>query len=133
MSDKLIYTERAPLPARPKAGSPAFLTRPTWLDFFLILVGCSLSLLLTDLGGFQAGPTETTPSGAQLLLRAMPYLLFLPAGILLFFPLFYLTQRIAGRMQAITAGEWLSFVAWLGAALLALWVAWRPCGRAPPL
>jgi hypothetical protein len=131
MSDKLIYTERAPLPGRPKAGPPAFLVRPTGLDFFLMLVGCALSLLLTDLGGFRAGPTETTPSGVLFLRRSLPYLLFLPAGILLLWPLFYLTQRLAGRQQALTVGEWLWFVAWLGALLLAGWVAWQHWGTPP--
>jgi hypothetical protein len=110
---------------------PASLTRPTWLDFVLILVGCSLSLLLTDLGGFQAAPTGTTPHGVLLLLRSLPYLLFLPAGILLFLPLFYLTQRVAGRKQAISVGEWLGFVAWVGALLLTAWVAWHHWGTPP--
>jgi hypothetical protein len=131
MSDKLIYPERAPLPARPKPGPPALLARPTWLDFFLILAGCALSLLLTDLSGFRARPTEATPNGALLLRRSLPYLLFLPAGVLLLFPLFYLTQRISGRKQALTVGEWLWFVAWLGALLLTTWVAWQHWGTPP--
>jgi len=131
MSDNLIRTGRAPPPARAKDGPPAFLARPSGLDFFLILVGSSLSLLLTDLGGFQAAPTEVTPHGALLLLRSLPYLLFLPAGILLFLPLFYLTQRIAGRRQTLSVGEWLWFVAWVGAALLTVWVAWHHWGTPP--
>jgi hypothetical protein len=132
MSDKLIYTERSPLHARTKAGPPAFLVRPTWLDFFLILIGGSLSLVLTDLSGFRSQYSEVTPHWVvQLQPQALAYALFLPVGILLLWPLFYLTQRIAGRKQALTVGEWLWFVSWLGALLLTAWVAWHHWGTPP--
>jgi hypothetical protein len=132
MNDKRIPSERPAQAARSNPLAPVAPSRPTGLDFFLILVGCTLSLLLADLSGFRAQPTGTTPPwAAALLRRSLPSMLFLPLGILLLWPLFYLTQRIAGRAQPITVGEWLWGVAWLGAVLLTAWVAWQAWGTPP--
>lgn len=134
MSAKRTLPERVVQPVRPSAGPPSDLSRPTGFDFFLILVGCTLSLLLTDLSGFQAAATDTTPPGAAaLLLHSLPALLFLPLGVLLLWPLFFLTQRLAGRVQPITAGEWLWGVAWLGALALTVWIAWQYWGAPPEI
>jgi hypothetical protein len=150
MSADLQFPQRAPSPVRPKGPPP--LPRPNWFDFLLILVGCALSLLLTDLSGFRALPGESTPGwlteplqrvppGATLdvvpapsqrtLLNLLPYLLFLPLGILLLWPLFYFKQRLGGRTQGPTAGEWLWGLTWLGAVLLTVWVLWQGLGSVP--
>jgi len=109
-------------------------SRPTWLDFFLILVGCAASLVLTDWSGFHAHETRQTPELARrLLLGHLPALLFLPLGILLFWPVFYATQRLGGRQPHLTAGEWLWGVAWLGALALTVWIAWQHWGAPPEI
>jgi hypothetical protein len=132
MSDKLIYSERAPQPARSKPAPPTIPSRATWLDFFLILFGCALSLILTDLSGFRSFASENTPTWViNLQPHSLAYSLFLPVGVLLLWPLFYLTQRIAGRKQALTLGEWLWFVAWLGAIGLTVWIVWQYLGTPP--
>src|SRR5262245_46826097 len=127
MSADPQFPERGPRPVvRPKPPPP--LPRPNWFDFLLILLGCALSLLLTDLSSFRAQPRESTPTwlaeplqrapkdatpdvllaGSQrTVLGLLPYLLFLPLGILLLWPLFYFKQRLGGRTQGPTAGEWL--------------------------
>jgi hypothetical protein len=142
MSADLQFPERGPRPvARPKGPPP--LPRPNWFDFLLILLGCALSLLLTDLSGFRAVPGESTPAwlGEPLrssspdvqrtLLGLLPYLLFLPLGILLLWPLFYFKQRLGGRTQGPTAGEWLWGLTWLGAVLLTTWILWQGLGSVP--
>jgi hypothetical protein len=107
-------------------------TRPSWLDYFLILAGMASSLLLTEWSGFQAVETAQTPELVRkLLLRHLPALLFLPLGILLFWPVFYGTQRLAGRPQHLTAGEWLWGVAWLGAVAFIAWIVWQYWGTPP--
>jgi hypothetical protein len=132
MSHQPSFAER---PARPSQQAPPGVgppPRPTWLDFILILAGCSLSLLLTDLSGFQARETAATPlAAAQLALRPLPYMLFLPLGILLLWPLFYMVQRLGGRRQALSSGEWLWGFAWLAAVLLTGWIAWQYWGTPP--
>jgi hypothetical protein len=128
MSKEPLYAERAPRVAKPVAAPAVRLSRPLWFDFFLILLGCSLSHFLADLSQFRAEPTDETPAGILPLLPSLPRLLFLPLGVLLFWPIFYLTQRIAGRKQAFSAGEWLWGVAWLGAVLLTIWIVWQAWG-----
>jgi hypothetical protein len=134
MSQQPLATTRSPQPARPRIVPP--FPRPKWHDFILILLGFSLSLLLADMSGLQAAPGENTPAwwgtepAARLLLHRLPSLLFLPVGVLLFWPLFYLNQRMAGRHQPITVGEWLGWVVWLAALALAglivtAWFVWQ--------
>ncbi len=132
MSDKLIFSERTSQPALANSNPPTAPSRATWPDFFLLLFGCALSLLLTDLSGFRSYPGENTPRWVtELHPHSLAYALFLPVGILLLWPLFYLTQWIAGRKQAMTLGEWLWFVAWLGAIVLTGWIMWQYLGTPP--
>src|SRR6516164_3779724 len=137
MSHELRSPERATRPVNPRI---IILPRPVWLDFFLILVGCALSLVLTDLAAFRAEPTPDSPSwltadaeaarpGAAVpqrsLLNWLPHLLFLPLGVLLFWPAFYLTQRMGGRTVNLSIGEWLWGLTWLGAVVLTVWIVWQ--------
>src|SRR5262249_22827588 len=69
--------------------------------------------------------------GAGPLLASLPHMLFLPVGVLLLWPLFYLTQRLAGRTQPLSAGEWLWGVAWLGVLVLTAWILWQAMGTPP--
>jgi hypothetical protein len=140
MSQQPIATTRSPQPARPRLVPP--FPRPKWHDFLLLLLGISGSLLLTDMSGFRAAPGENTPAwwgtepAAVLLLHRLPHLLFLPVGVLLLWPLFYLNQRIAGRHQPITVGEWLGWVTWLAALafvglIVLAWIVWQRSGTVP--
>lgn len=109
-------------------------SRPSWLDFLLILGGTALSLILADWSGLQANETSQTPEFVRrVLLKHLPAMLFLPLGILLLWPVFYGTQRLAGRQPHLSAGEWLCGVAWLGAVVLTVWIAWQYWGTPPEL
>jgi hypothetical protein len=133
MSNAPTYRDRPAVPARPLPPLPARPpSRPLWFDFILILTGCAVSLVLTSLSGFRAHETTETPSlvTGRPFLDAIPSILFLPLGLLLLWPFFYLTQRLGGRKQHLTAGEWLWGVAWLGAvALTVVWIVWLVSDR----
>ncbi|MCC6420101.1 MAG: hypothetical protein IT429_17845 [Gemmataceae bacterium] len=102
------------------------LTRPLWLDFILILAGCWLSFLLTDMSGFQAARTSDTPGFVgDFLLKWILHALFLPLGVILLWPAFWVTQWFADRPDPLSAGEWLWGVAWLGAVVLTGWIIWQ--------
>src|SRR5262249_11361120 len=45
-------------------------------------------------------------------------LMRLPEGIILFWPFFFGWQRLQGRAEGLTGGEWLWVLSWLGGALL---------------
>jgi hypothetical protein len=127
MSHELRSPKRATQPANARI---IILPRPVWLDFFLILVGCALSLLLTERAAFRAVPSPDESLSwikeSHSLLTWLPHLLFLPLGILLFWPAFYLTQRFGGRSVNLAIGEWLWGLTWLGAVVLTAWILWQP-------
>jgi hypothetical protein len=107
-------------------------SRPRWADYFLILCGSALSLFLAEMSGLKAIPAGASPGPLlQMVARLEPALLFLPQGIVLLWPLFYATQRLLGRQQALTAGEWLWGLAWLVMVLFTGWIAWRLFGATP--
>lgn len=127
-------TPRTPSAPRSVPAAPPPALRPSRLDYFLILLGCALSLYLVELSGYQAHEAEDAALHVPLYVqRLLPRLLFLPLGILLFWPVFYGTQRILGRPQALTLGEWLWGVAWLAAVALVTWIAWQAVPESPEL
>jgi hypothetical protein len=105
---------------------PSAPPRPYLLDYLLLLVGFSLSLYLMDLSPLAVEPADQV---AQPALRAwvvfLPRLMRLPEGVILFFPVFFVLQKILLRRQAITSGEWLWMIAWLGTAGLTCIAAFR--------
>jgi hypothetical protein len=102
------------------------------VDYFLILLGASLSVFLLQIGGPLPMPKADTPEWVSThLLPLLPVMMYLPQGILLLWPLFYLGQRLRGRPQALSAGEWLWGVAWIGTLLLTAWVSWMRWGTPP--
>lgn len=121
-------------PATQRAAPVAapFVSRPRFLDYFLMFCGVGLSLWLAELSGFQAQPTASTPPEIPLTaLKLLPLLLFLPLGVVLFWPVFYTTQRIFGRPLSLTAGEWLWGVSWLITVALTTWIVWQGMGTPP--
>ena len=89
--------------------------RPTWFDFLCILIGFTLSLVLADWSGFAAQGTDATPAPIKdSLLTMLPRLLFMPLGLMLFWPVFFLTQWLRGREEPMSSGEWLWGLAWAG-------------------
>jgi hypothetical protein len=108
------------------------MSRPRLVDYFLILLGCGLSLILAELSGLKPVlPDSPLPAYRALVVKVVPQLLFLPAGILLMWPVFYTLQWLFGRAQSLTAGEWLWGLAWLGALVLTIWVIWKGLGTLP--
>jgi hypothetical protein len=108
-------------------------SRPTGLDYLFLLLGCSLSLFLLQISGPLAPePKDHNPSWLnEYVLPILPAALYLPQGVILLWPIFYSTQRLRGRPQALSAGEWLWGVAWLGTVLLTAWGFWRHFGSPP--
>ena len=109
-------------------------TRPRVVDFLLLWVGLGISALLADMSGLRTVQPQGEPGAAlQALLRVLPTLLFLPVGVALFWPCFYMTQWLSGRRQGPTAAEWLLGLAWLGALALTGWCVGKGLGHLPEL
>jgi hypothetical protein len=126
MSQGLTNRQRGLIPA----GAPVVPSRPRFLDYFLILVGSGFSLVLAELSGLRAS-SETPGRFLGALSHVFPQLLFFPLGILLFWPVFYTTQKIFGRKQALTVAEWLWGLAWLADLFLTAWILWKGLGTTP--
>jgi hypothetical protein len=103
-------------------------SRPTLVDALFLLAGCALSLYLIGLNPLAAAPAEESPGpGLAALLAFLPAAMRLPEGVVLLWPVFFGTQRLLGRREALTGGEWLWVLSWVGVAALAgldAWVAW---------
>jgi hypothetical protein len=122
------------------------------VDYFLLLVGCALSFYLIrlnhplgELGAMtpkegvrylghlkiEAGPHIAGSPALRYLVLTLPDLLRLPEGIVLLWPIFHTLQRITGRRQGLTSGEWLWVFSWLGVAALTGLAAWSHWGSLP--
>jgi hypothetical protein len=58
------------------------------------------------------------------LAKIVPYLLLLPAGILVWWPVFFALARLRGRSAELTGAEWLWGVAWLLDVALVGFIVW---------
>lgn len=107
--------------------------RPTVVDFFFLTVGFAVSLLLLRIPLLRVDPSggETLPEWLRTFLPLLPDLMRLPEGVLLFWPLFYLTQLLLGRTQPLTAAEWLWVFAWVAVIGLNAFAAWTAWGSVP--
>jgi len=112
----------------PTAAVPA--SRPGFLDFFLLLTGCAVSLLLARLPLLPQLTPNEVPFAADLLPQLLT-LVRLPEGVILLWPVFYLLQLAFGRSQGLTAGEWLWILAWLGTVLVTALAALLHAGLLP--
>jgi hypothetical protein len=107
-------------------------SRPTLVDYLLILAGAALSALAVPYSGLHVEPKpDAPPFVVSYLLPRLPALLLVPLGPVLLWPLFYATQWLLGRKQPLTWGEWLWGISWLGYLLLIGWVAWATLGQPP--
>jgi hypothetical protein len=122
----------APSPAAQiQASPPLAVSRPRLFDYGLIWVGVGVSAVLAELSGLRArSPTPPGP-GLEACLRAVPFLLLLPVGVILCWPLFYLSQWVLGRRHGLSAGEWLLGLAWLGALGFSFWIVGRGASSLP--
>ena len=101
----------------PAAAAPP--SRPTLVDYFLLLGGFALSLSLLQLGSpLRVEPTEALPEALRDLVPGLAAPMRLPEGIILLWPFFYGIQRVRGRSQGLTSAEWLWVISWIGVALL---------------
>jgi probable H4MPT-linked C1 transfer pathway protein len=113
----------------------AISSRPTLLDFLLLLLGCGGSLYLVRLGPLWVEPGEhvTSPVLYEVVASFLPTLMRLPEGVLLLGPLFFLLQLVLGRRQGPTGAEWLWVLAWLGTAALTGLSAWARTDTVPEI
>src|SRR5262245_38046362 len=112
--------------------TPDWVPQPTVGDFFLILIGCVISLYLYQEAKLGVLPTADAPAWVtENVFWILPFWLILPPGIILLWPLFYALQRLRGRPQPLTSGEWLWGFAWLGTLLFLGWVFLKRGGNLP--
>ncbi len=106
--------------SKPLVSSPPL--RPTLVDYLFLLAGASLSLYLVQLGSLTAmagdGATTSTPA-----LPILPGTMRVSEGIILLWPVFFVTQRLRGRKEGLTAVEWLWVLSWIGIAVLTVLAA----------
>jgi hypothetical protein len=120
-------------PKRAERAEPV--SRPTLVDFLLLLAGVALSLYLVQVeaglrrqASLSPQPVRAAPGGDARTDAALAFFavaLRLGEGVVLLWPLFFFGQRFLGRSQGLTAAEWLWVVAWLGVALLGAADGWR--------
>jgi hypothetical protein len=111
-------------------------SRPRVLDFLCIAVGVMLSRLLSDMAGLHAttsGPQIQAGQLQGLLVPALPFALFLPVGVVLFWPIFYVNQWILGRRQGMSSAEWLLGLSWLVFSALTVWILLKGTGHLPEM
>jgi hypothetical protein len=101
-------------------------SRPHLLDYFLLLLGFGLSILLARLSPL---PVEALETVADPRLRSavsyLPDLMRLPEGVILLGPLLFALQFLVGRRQGLTSIGWLWAFSWLGVLVLTGLLAWR--------
>lgn len=100
-------------------------------DYLLILLGVTLSLYLVALSRLTASLGSSRGLFLDAFGAILPFLLFLPLGIILMWPLFFTLGKLSGRTQKMALGEWLWGFAWLVSLVMALWIFWMASGSAP--
>jgi hypothetical protein len=115
--------------SRAAASKPLVLSpplRPSVVDYLFLLAGASLSLYLMQLSVLTA---EAVATSAPALVHFLPAAMRISEGILLLWPLFYVTQRLRGRTEGLTAVEWLWVIGWIGMAVLVVLAALETSGN----
>ncbi len=102
---------------------------PTWFDYFFVFAGCGISLVLVRILNFRAISTQATPDWMmEPLIKVLPEMMFLPVGIIVWWPLFFVAARIRGRSGELSWVEWFWGLLWLLNFFLVgslLWVCWK--------
>ncbi len=99
----------------PVSSSPS---RPALVDYLFLLAGVSLSLYLMQLGLLGAATGDSASTSTPGLLAWLPGAMRVAEGVILLWPVFYVTQRLRGRKEGLTAAEWLWVISWIGIAVL---------------
>src|SRR5438046_3019639 len=100
--------------------------RPPLAASLLLLPGCGVSLLLVPFTPLGAEPGPGVPEGPlREVVSLLPGPMRLPEGVILFWPFFFGLQRLRGRSEGLTSGEWLWVLSWFGVALLTGLGAWQ--------
>jgi hypothetical protein len=120
------------MPAAPTA-APVAPSRPTLIDYLLLLTGCGLSLYLIQLATLPVTITGDVGPRARMFVQHLGAPLRLSEGIILLWPLLFFLQRLLGRSQGLTGGEWLWVLSWLGVAVLVGLDVWRNIPDLPEL
>jgi hypothetical protein len=115
--------------SKPLVSSPPL--RPTLVDYLFLLAGASLSLYLVQIGSLMAVPGDGAATATSALLAFLPGALRVSEGMILLWPLFFVTQRLRGRKESLTAVEWLWVLSWIGIAVLTLMAALETTGNLP--
>jgi hypothetical protein len=111
------------------ASSYDSLSRPAAFDYFLLLAGVCLSLILIGLHPLPVAAGDSVmDTGLRELIGALAVPMRLTEGIVLLWPFFFLTQRLRGRDEGLTAGEWIWIISWMGVAMLSVLGAWEHFG-----
>ncbi len=119
-----------PGPALTQIRPPA--TRPRFIDYLFVWLGVGLSALFAEMADLRTVLRQGTPTPAlHAVLHVLPAILFLPVGVILFWPIFYVSQWLSGRRQTLTIGEWLLGLAWLAAIAFSLWCVLKGTGNLP--
>ncbi len=118
-------------PGRKTSGKFVPLSRPLMSDYLLMLLGFSLSLYLGLLSGLQPDFRAAESQFALALRGVLPLLIFLPIGVVLLWPIFFIFGKFAGRTQGLALGEWLWGLAWLVSLFVAGWICWKGSGSIP--
>lgn len=118
-------TSKSPATASPAKPTEIKAVVPSWVDYLFILLGVALSLLFTEWAGLETRRQSDSPEWmTAALAKIIPYLLLLPSGIILWWPLFFATGRMRGRLAELTWAEWLWGVVWLLDLALVGSIAW---------
>lgn len=107
-------------------------TSPVALDYLILLLGCCFSLLLVHLFPLQVAPNSRSQGAVtQSLVESLPIALRLTEGVVLFWPFFFIPQKLRGRERGLTSTEWLWVFSWAGVALLTALSAWDTWATVP--
>jgi hypothetical protein len=91
------------------------------VEYLLLLLGCAISLLLTEYTGLKAVRTDHSPGWmSPALATILPYLLLLPVGLILWWPVFFALGRLRGRPHDLSLVEWIWGCLWLGDLVLVI-------------
>lgn len=99
-------------------------SRPSLVDYLAILGGMALSVYLISLSPLTAVPSNPVSPRVAQAFAFLATAARLPEGIVLLWPLFFLTQFFS-RTDGLTAGEWLWLLSFVGTLLLTALTAWQ--------